>query len=97
VVVESRASLSDYANVYSHQHDPADAAHVTLHRTVIGEGARITYHATVLAGTAVAKEAVVGCHGVVTRDIGERHIAVGVPAKSIRVKPADGQKASEGR
>jgi acetyltransferase-like isoleucine patch superfamily enzyme len=98
VVLEDRASLSDYVNVYSHQHDPMDPSRVTLHRTVVREGARVTYHATVLAGTTVAREAIVGCHGVVTRDIGEHHIAVGVPAKSIRVKPrCDARDAPEGR
>jgi len=98
VIVEDRASLSDYANVYSHKHDPLDASRVTLHRTVIQEGARITYHATVLAGTTVSRDAVIGCHGVVTRDIGEHHIAVGVPAKSIRVKPrGDRSDAGERR
>jgi galactoside O-acetyltransferase len=87
VVIGDRVSLSDYANVYSHVHDPTDPHRVTVHRTVIADGARITYHATVLAGTTVARDAIVGCHGVVTRDVGEDHIAVGVPAKSIRVKP----------
>lgn len=94
VVIGNRVSLSDYANVYSHVHDPMDPHKVAVHRTVIADGARITYHATVLAGTTVDRDAIVGCHGVVTRDVGRDHIAVGVPAKSIRVKPrpvADGR------
>lgn len=90
VVIGDRVSLSDYANVYSHVHDPLDQHQVTVHRTVLEDGARITYHATVLAGTTVARDAIIGCHGVVTRDIGANHVAVGVPAKSIRVKQRAG-------
>ena len=44
-------SISDYVNIYSHNHDIYDIHKVHTPRTRIGNGVRITYHATVLAGT----------------------------------------------
>ena len=64
-----------------------DPAIVNLGDTVIGEGARVTYHATVLSGQKVADFAMVGTSGLVTKDIPDYYIAIGMPAKSIRLKP----------
>jgi hypothetical protein len=54
---------------------------------VIGDGVRITYHATVLAGTTVGENAMVGAMALATRDVRPWHVNVGIPAKSVRVKP----------
>ncbi|HNQ77619.1 MAG TPA: acyltransferase [Acidobacteriota bacterium] len=89
VEIGDDASLSDYANVYTHSHDPLDPSRVTISRTVIGRGARITYHSTVLAGVAVEEDAILGSHAVATREVRAHHIAVGLPAKSIRIKKRD--------
>jgi acetyltransferase-like isoleucine patch superfamily enzyme len=86
ITIGDGASLSEFVSVYSHSHDPYDIRDVSLHRTEIGAGARITYHATVLAGASVGKDALIGCHGVATRTVRDHHIAVGIPAKSIRIK-----------
>ena len=86
IVIGSRVSISDYANIYSHNHDIEDIERVTCSRTLIGDGARITYHAVVLSGTTVGKNAMVGTMGVVTRPVPDHHINVGIPAKSVRVK-----------
>jgi galactoside O-acetyltransferase len=82
-----RVSISDYANVYSHTHSIVDPVDVSNLKTVIGAGVRITYHATVLAGTHVGDNAMVGAMAVATRDVRAWHVNVGIPAKSVRVKP----------
>jgi len=87
IVLGDRVSISDYANVYSHTHSIVDQADVTSARTVIGEGVRITYHATILAGTHVGDNAMIGAMAVATRDVRPWHVNVGIPAKSVRVKP----------
>jgi acetyltransferase-like isoleucine patch superfamily enzyme len=87
IVLGDRVSISDYANVYSHTHSIVDQKDVTNARTVIGDGVRITYHATVLAGTRVGENAMVGAMAVATRDVRAWHVNVGIPAKSVRVKP----------
>jgi galactoside O-acetyltransferase len=87
IVLGDRVSISDYANVYSHTHSIVDQRDVTLARTVLEDDVRITYHATVLAGVRVGRNAMVGACAVATRDVRPFHVNVGIPAKSVRVKP----------
>jgi acetyltransferase-like isoleucine patch superfamily enzyme len=87
IVLGNGVSISDYANVYSHTHSIVDQLDVTNASTVIGDGVRITYHATILAGTHVGENAMVGALAVATRDVRPWHVNVGIPAKSVRVKP----------
>lgn len=87
IVLGNGVSISDYANVYSHTHSIVDQLDVTDAKTVIGDNVRITYHATVLAGTHVGANAMVGALAVATRDVKPWHVNVGIPAKSVRVKP----------
>ena len=83
----NRVSIADYANIYSHTHSIVDQADVTNALTILGDGARITYHATVLAGVHVGEESMVGAGAVATRDVRPYHVNLGIPAKSVRVKP----------
>ena len=83
----NRVSISDYANIYSHTHDIVDPRDVTNARTVLGDGVRVTYHATVLAGVHVHEQGMVGAMAVATKDVRPYHVYVGIPAKSVRVKP----------
>jgi acetyltransferase-like isoleucine patch superfamily enzyme len=87
IVLGDRVSIADYANIYSHTHSIVDQADVTNAPTVLEEGVRITYHATVLAGTRVGANSMVGAMAVATRDVRPWHVNVGIPAKSVRVKP----------
>lgn len=87
IVLGNRVSISDYANIYSHTHSIVEQADVTNAPTIIGDGVRITYHATVLAGTRVGENAMVGAMALATRDVRPWHVNVGIPAKSVRVKP----------
>jgi acetyltransferase-like isoleucine patch superfamily enzyme len=41
----------------------------------------------VLAGVHVGEEAMVGAMAVATKDVRPYHVNVGIPAKSVRVKP----------
>ena len=83
----NNVSVSDYANIYSHTHDIVDARDVTNARTILGDGVRVTYHATVLAGVHVGEQGMVGAMAVATKDVRPYHVYVGIPAKSVRVKP----------
>jgi acetyltransferase-like isoleucine patch superfamily enzyme len=80
-------SISDYANIYSHTHSIVEQRDVTNACTVIDDGVRITYHATVLAGVHVHEQGMVGAMAVATKDVRPYHVYVGIPAKSVRVKP----------
>jgi acetyltransferase-like isoleucine patch superfamily enzyme len=87
IVLGNRVSVSDYANIYSHTHSIVDQKDVTDAVTRLDDGVRITYHATVLAGVHVREEAMVGAMAVATKDVRPYHVNVGIPAKSVRVKP----------
>jgi acetyltransferase-like isoleucine patch superfamily enzyme len=87
IVLGNRVSISDYANIYSHTHSIVEQADVTNAVTILEDGVRITYHATVLAGVRVREQGMVGAVAVATKDVRPYHVNVGIPAKSVRVKP----------
>ena len=87
IVLGNGVSVSDYANIYSHTHSIVDQRDVTNAVTVLGDGVRITYHATVLAGVHVHEQGMVGAVALATKDVEPYHVNVGIPAKSVRVKP----------
>jgi acetyltransferase-like isoleucine patch superfamily enzyme len=87
IVLGNRVSISDYANIYSHTHSIVEQKDVTDLETVLEDDVRITYHATVLAGVRVGRNSMVGAMAVATKDVRPYHVNVGIPAKSVRVKP----------
>jgi acetyltransferase-like isoleucine patch superfamily enzyme len=87
IVLGNGVSISDYANIYSHTHSIVEQKDVTNACTRLDDGVRITYHATVLAGVHVKEQGMVGAMAVATKDVRPYHVYVGIPAKSVRVKP----------
>ena len=87
LTIGDRVSISDSAHVYSHDHDIVDQTQVTNYHTIIDDDARLTFDTMVRAGCRVGKNAVVGAKASVQGDVPDHHIAVGSPAKSIKVKP----------
>ena len=83
----NKVSISDYANIYSHTHSIVEQVDVTNATTVLSDGVRVTYHATVLAGVHVGEQGMLGAMAVATKDVRPYHVNVGIPAKSVRVKP----------
>ena len=88
VVIGDDASISDYANIYSHSHAIEDIHDVTLARTEIGARARVTYHAVILSGVKVAQDAIVGSMGVASKPVEPGWIVGGIPARQIGQKSA---------
>jgi len=93
IVMGNRVSVSDYANIYSHTHSIVDQKDVTDALTVLEDDVRVTYHATVLAGVRVGANGMVGALAVATKNVRGYHVYVGIPAKSVRVKPNAPQEA----
>lgn len=83
----NRASVSDYANIYSHSHSLADPRDVRTPATRIGEGVRITYHATVLAGAHIEDDAMLGAMAMATKPVPTGRVALGIPAHPRIAKP----------
>jgi acetyltransferase-like isoleucine patch superfamily enzyme len=86
LIIRKGSSISDYAAVYSHAHDPVDGSIVENRTTEIGPGARLTYHAAVMAGVKVGEDATVGAMSVATHPVEDHSIVGGVPAKEIKKK-----------
>ncbi len=86
VVIGDDASISDYANIYSHSHAIEDIHDVSLARTEIGARARVTYHSVILSGVRVANDAIVGSMGVASKPVEAGWIVGGIPAKLIAQK-----------
>ncbi len=86
VVIGNDASISDYANIYSHAHAVEDIHDISLGKTEIGDRARITYHSVILSGVKVAKDAIVGSMGVASKPVEAGWIVGGIPAKLIAQK-----------
>lgn len=89
IEVGDSASVSDFANVYSHTHNIVDGRIVYTPKTVIGKGVRITYHATILAGTHVADDSMVGAGAILTKDTRPHWVFVGIPARPVKEKSAE--------
>lgn len=91
--IGKRVSISDGAHLYSHDHDIVDQTEVRNFETVVENDARITYDAMVRAGCVVGENSVVGARAIVQGDVPAHHVAVGTPAKSVRIKPGFEERA----
>ncbi|WP_290815883.1 acyltransferase [Halovivax sp.] len=87
LTIGDRVSISDGVHVYSHDHDVVDQTAVRNYHTIVEDDARVTYDAMVRAGCKVGENAIVGARGIVQHDVPAHHIAVGMPAKSVKIKP----------
>ena len=87
LTIGDRVSISDGVHIYSHDHDIVDQTEVENYHTYVCDGARVTYDAMVRAGCRIGENAVVGARAVVQGDVPDHHIAVGMPAQSVKVKP----------
>ena len=77
------------ASVNSNNHDPYDLNVLTCKPVEIGDYAWIGAGATVLPGVRVGCHAVIGASSVVTKDVPDYAVAVGNPARVIRMLDKD--------
>jgi len=99
MVWEWGASCSEYATILDSHHE-FDGTTVHVHDqgvaasdVWIGAASLVGAHAAVLPGVRIGRACLVGTQSVVTKDVPDRHLAVGVPA---RVRPLPGLPSSEG-
>ena len=86
LIIRKGTSISDYAAVYSHAHDPVESGIVENRKTEIGPNTRLTYHSAVMAGVTIGEDAMLGAMGVATKDVAPHAIVGGVPAKQLKTK-----------
>ncbi|SIS12016.1 acyltransferase [Natronorubrum thiooxidans] len=87
LTIGDRVSVSDGVHIYSHDHDVVDQTEVRNYHTIVEDDVRLTYDAMIRAGCLVGENAIVGARGIVQHDVPAHHIAIGAPAKSVKIKP----------
>ncbi len=88
LTIGDRCSISDGVHIYTHDHDVVDQTEVANFHTIIEDDARLTYDSMIRAGMKIGENAIVGARAVVQSDVPDHHVAVGMPAKSVKIKPA---------
>ena len=89
ITIEDNVLIAANAQLISNNHDPYDLQVLTCKPVLICKGAWIGAGATILPGVRVGRHAVVGAAAVVTRDIPDYAVAVGNPARVIKMLDAD--------
>ena len=84
IVVEDYVLIAAHAKLISNDHDPYFRPIITCKPIIIKEGAWIGAGAAIMKGVTVGKYAIVGANSVVTKDVPDYAVVVGVPAKVIK-------------
>ena len=84
ITIEDDVMLAANVQLLSNNHDEYDRNILLCKPIHIKKGAWIGAGATILPGVTVGKYAIVGASAVVTRDVGDYEVAVGVPAKVVK-------------
>lgn len=85
--IGERVSMAEDVTVHSHGHDIVDQTDVSIYRTVVEDDVRLGSDSLIGAGTRIGHNAMVGAKAVVHGDVPEHHVAVGIPARGVKIKP----------
>ena len=84
ITIENNVLIGAQAKLISNNHDVYDRGVLTVKPVLIKEGAWIGAGVSVLPGVTVGKYAVVGANSVVTKDVPDYAVVVGIPAKVVK-------------
>ena len=84
ITIEDKVLIAANVKLITNNHDPYERDILTCRPILIKEGAWVGAGATILPGVTVGKYAIVGSDSVVTKDIPDYAVAVGIPAKVIK-------------
>ena len=79
VVIEDEVQIGSHCSIYS-----VSTIDDTSGKVVLKRSSKIGSHSTVLPGVTVGANSIIGAHSLVSSDIPDNVVAVGVPAKVIR-------------
>lgn len=85
ITIGDHARIAANVQLLSNNHDPYDLDVLTCKPVEIGDYAWIGAGATVLPGVRVGRHAVIGAASVVTKDVPDYAVAVGNPARVIKM------------
>lgn len=86
VILAAHVFISDHSHGRSNANIPYKYQPLTdISPVEIGRGCWVGQHAVVLPGVTIGEFSIIGANSVVTRDVPARSIAVGAPAKVVKV------------
>ncbi len=86
-VIADRAMFIDFDHNVTDREQPIRLQGIYKRDVVVGSNVWIGYGAQILRGVTVGDNAIIGASSVVTRDIPANAVAVGSPARVIRMRP----------
>ena len=89
IVIEDDVLIAANVHLLSNNHDEYDRQVLTCKEIHIKKGAWIGAGASILPGVTIGENAIVGANAVVTRDVGECEVVVGIPAKLVKTLDKD--------
>ena len=93
IQIDDDVMLAGNVQLLSNNHDEYDRQILTCKPIHIKKGTWIGAGASILPGVTIGEYAIVGAGAIVTRDVGDYEVAVGVPARV--VKTLDNEKFDE--
>jgi len=81
--------LAANVQLLSNNHDEYDRQVLTCKPILIKKGAWIGAGASILPGVSIGKYAIVGAGAIVTKDVPDYGVAVGIPAKIVKTLDKD--------
>lgn len=88
ITIEDDVQIAANVQVLSNNHDPYERQILLCKPVLIKKGAWIGAGATILPGVTIGEHAIVGVASVVTHDVPDCAVAVGNPAKVIKILDA---------
>jgi len=89
ITIEDDVMLAANVQLLSNNHDEYDRQVLSCKPIHIKRGAWIGAGASILPGVTIGKYAIVGAGAIVTKDVGDYEVAVGVPAKIVKTLDKD--------
>ena len=84
ITIEDDVMLAANVQLLSNNHDEYDRQVLLCKPIHIKKGAWIGAGASILPGVTIGEYAIVGAGAIVTKDVGDYQVAVGVPAKIVK-------------
>ena len=89
ITIDDDVMIAANVQLLSNNHDEYDRQVLTCKPIHIRKGAWIGAGASILPGVTIGKYAIVGAGAIVTKDVGDYEVAVGIPAKIVKTLDKD--------
>ena len=89
ITIEDDVMIAANVQLLSNNHDEYDRQVLTCKPIHIKKGAWIGAGASILPGVTIGENAIVGAGAIVTKDVGDCEVAVGIPARVVKTLDKD--------